>query len=136
MPMQTQYQPSYDDEQPHDDAELDVEDVFGDYNIEYWVRKGNKLVPASEDEVAQIHEWEREASARARLARWKRAEARPWPARLLRGVPFRGAMWLRQRFGQPLPPARVVREQEQRTQSPVKPQPAGGHDEHENETAM
>ena len=133
--MQTQYQLGYDDEQPHDDVELDVEDAFGAHNIEYWVRRGNKLVPATADEVAQIHEWERESSARARLALWTRAEVRPWPARLLSGVPFRYAMWLRQRLGQARPLVGAGREQEPRAHSPAQPRTAGGHDEHGNETA-
>jgi hypothetical protein len=143
MAMQTQYQPgydadqsSYDAEQPLDDVELDVEEAFGEHNIEYWVRKGNKLVPATEDEVAQIHEWERESSARARLALWKRAEVRPWPTRQPHGAPYRAAMWLRQRFGQPRPLEDASREKEQRQHPPVQPQTASGHDEHGNETAM
>jgi hypothetical protein len=134
--METQYQLTYDAEQPRDYAELDVEDAFGDHNIEYWVRRGNKLVPATDAEIAQIHEWEREASARARLALWKRSEACPWPARLLHGVPFRGVMWLRQRLGQPRTPAGAPCEQEQGSHSPIQPRTAGGHDEHGNETAM
>lgn len=71
-----------------DDVELDVEDAFGDHGIEYWARHGNRLVPATDDEVAQIHEWERESSALARLSLWEHQHARAGSrfAHLLRGV--------------------------------------------------
>jgi hypothetical protein len=64
--------------------DLDVEDAFGEHNIEYWVRKGNRLVPATPEESAQIQEWERERRAEARLAQLKEAQRRAlaWPARL------------------------------------------------------
>lgn len=61
---------------------LDVEDAFGEHTIEYWVRKGNKLVPATEQEIAHIQECEREQTAYLRLARLKEAQrqADHWPA--------------------------------------------------------
>jgi hypothetical protein len=48
-----------------DDQEPDVEDAFGDHDIEYWVWRGNKLVPATDEQVALL----REREALARLAR-------------------------------------------------------------------
>jgi len=71
-----------------EDAELDVEDAFGEHDIEYWVRRGNRLVPATAEDVAHIQEYQRELIAGARLERWQREETRrsPWPARLLGGV--------------------------------------------------
>lgn len=77
-----------------DDAALDVEDAFGEHDIEYWVRKGHRLVPATEAEIAQIQERECERVAAWRLARLKEAERldQHWSARLLqslRAVRFR-----------------------------------------------
>ena len=86
--VQTQHRPVSEANVPRDDAKLDVEDAFGDHDIEYWVRRGNKLVPATEDEVAQIHEWERESSALARLPLWEQQQtgAGTGLARLLHGL--------------------------------------------------
>lgn len=54
-----------------DEDELDVEDAFGEHDVEYWVRAGNRLVPAVPEQVATIREHE----ALRRLARWQRLEA-------------------------------------------------------------
>jgi hypothetical protein len=58
------------------DDDLDVEDCFGEHNVEYWVRRGNRLVPATADEVARIHAWERERNMLVRLERLKDEERR------------------------------------------------------------
>jgi hypothetical protein len=55
---------------------LDVEECFGEHDVEYWVRRDNRLVPATADEVARIHAWERERSMLARLERLKDEERR------------------------------------------------------------
>lgn len=55
------------------EGELDVEDAFGDHDIEYWVWSGNRLVPASPDQIALI----REREALLRLQVWA---ARKQPA--------------------------------------------------------
>lgn len=72
----------------HDDTALDVEDAFGEHDIEYWVRKGSRLVPATEAEIAQIQAWERERKTVWRLTRLKAAERleQRWSARLLRSL--------------------------------------------------
>lgn len=56
-----------------DDASqpLDVEEAFGEHDIEYWVPLNGKLVPASPDQVAMI----REQEAIRRLIRWRLLEA-------------------------------------------------------------
>lgn len=72
-------------ESVRDTDELDVEDAFGEHDIEHWVRKGNKLVPATEEEIAHIQEREREQTAYLRLARLKeeaQQQTDRWPARL------------------------------------------------------
>lgn len=51
-----------------DGDELDVEDAFGEHDIEYWVRSGGRLVPATPEQVAEL----RESAARRRLDRWQR----------------------------------------------------------------
>jgi hypothetical protein len=48
-----------------DDQEPDVEDAFGDHDIEFWVCRDNKLVPATDEQVALL----REREGLARLAR-------------------------------------------------------------------
>ncbi len=48
-------------------CEVDVEDAFGEHDIIYWVREGNRLVPANPTQIAAIHERE----ARLRLAVWR-----------------------------------------------------------------
>jgi hypothetical protein len=58
----------------HDD--LDVEECFGEHDVEYWVRKGNRLVPATEAEVERIRAWERDRMTLARLERRKEEERR------------------------------------------------------------
>lgn len=58
------------------DDDLDVEDCFGAHDVEYWVRRGNRLVPATANEVARIHAWERERTTLARLERLKNGERR------------------------------------------------------------
>lgn len=65
-----------------DADELDVEDAFGAHDIEYWVRKGYRLVPATKEEIAHIQECEREQTAYLRLAHLKEAQrqADRWPA--------------------------------------------------------
>lgn len=54
-----------------DEDEIDVEDAFGEHDVEYWVRAGNRLIPATEEQVAAIREHE----ALRRLTRWQRLEA-------------------------------------------------------------
>jgi hypothetical protein len=78
--------------------DLEVEECFGEHDVEYWVRRGNRLVPATADEVARIHAWERERMTLVRLERLKdeerrqrtilfrlRAVVRRWMARADRG---------------------------------------------------
>jgi len=65
---------------------VDLEDAFGEHRIEYWVRKGNALVPATEHEIAAIRSWEREHAAALRLERLKQVEYRR-----RRWQPFRAA---------------------------------------------
>ena len=78
-------------------AELDVEDAFGAHDIEYWVRRGNRLVPAAAEDIAQIQEWERELAAHARLERWRRDERRAqrWRVRFLRRALARCEAWMK-----------------------------------------
>jgi CheY-like chemotaxis protein len=131
--LQMQNQPGYVDDEPQDDSELDVEDMFGDHDIEYWVRKGHKLVPATNDEIAQIHEWERESVALARLALWQRRRGFPRSvvARLLRGV-----TWAEKRLGHSRRPMRADhgqaqdqdQDQELRWRVPHGSAEAGGYD--------
>jgi hypothetical protein len=134
--MKPPHLPAFGGEQPLDDVELDVEDAFGDHSIEFWVRKGNTLVPATNDDVAQIREWEREAKARARLAAWQLTETRSWSAHLLHWAPLRCAPWIRRRAGQQRMPADAEREHEQCSHVPVRPQTMGKHDEHEDGTTL
>lgn len=56
--------------------EIDLEAAFGSHEIEYWVRKGNALLPATEREIAAIRAWEREQSAAIRLEQFKQFERR------------------------------------------------------------
>ncbi|HST87036.1 MAG TPA: hypothetical protein VLJ14_01560 [Ktedonobacterales bacterium] len=55
---------------------VDLDDAFGEHHIEYWVRKQNALVPATEREIAAIRAWEREHTAALRLERLKQVEHR------------------------------------------------------------
>ncbi|HEU5439061.1 MAG TPA: hypothetical protein VFU88_07205 [Ktedonobacterales bacterium] len=70
---------SHDKQMPcPDGGALDVEDAFfGDHDVEYWVARDGRLVPADPDEVACIQAWEHEralAAVRARhLGRWRRS---------------------------------------------------------------
>lgn len=127
--VQTQNQPVYERDMPRDDVELDVEDAFSDHDIEYWVRKGNKLVPATDDEIAQIREWGRESSALVRLALWKHMQVRSRSgfARLLRGF-----MWVEQRLGLSRQPLGAGHEPEQRQRPHVE---ARGREQHATERA-
>lgn len=54
-----------------DEDALDVEDAFGEHDVEYWIRSGNRLVPATPEQATALREWE----ALRRLERWRRAEA-------------------------------------------------------------
>lgn len=127
--VQTQSQPVYEGKVSRDEVALDVEDAFGDHDIEYWVRKGNRLAPATDDEVAQIREWGRESSALVRLALWKHMQARSRSgfARLLRGV-----MWVEQRLGRSLRPLGSGHEPEQGQRPHVE---ARGHEQRATERA-
>lgn len=58
------------------EMELEVEDAFGAHDIEYWVRRGNRLVPATEEDIARIRAWEDQRVARSLVGRWKRDERR------------------------------------------------------------
>ena len=53
-----------------DESELDVEDAFGAHDIEYWVRSGSRLVPATPEQIAAI----REREGLRRLGRWQHIE--------------------------------------------------------------
>jgi len=134
VPLQNQ--PDYVDEAPQDDMALDVEDMFGDHDIEYWVRKGPKLVPAMEDEIAQVQERERESAALARLALWQRRHGFPRSifARLRRGV-----TWVEKRLGHSRRPMRADhakgQDEELRWRVPHGAAEAGGYDQQANETA-
>lgn len=77
--------------------ELDVEDAFGEHDIEYWVRRGNRLVPAAAEDIAQIREWERELAAHVRLEQWRRDErrARRWRVRFPRRALVRCEAWMK-----------------------------------------
>lgn len=48
-------------------CEVDVEDAFGEHDIIYWIREGNRLVPANPTQIAAIQEHE----TRLRLAVWR-----------------------------------------------------------------
>lgn len=128
--------PAHEADVPLDDGELDVEDAFGDgdHDIEYWVRHGNRLVPATDDEVAQIHEWERESAALARLALLKRwqVHSRSRLARLMRGIAS-----VQQRFGHSPPLLGSSGNDDRQCQQcpPAQPTQPHGYDEHMPETA-
>lgn len=51
---------------PDGAEEPDVEDAFGEHDIEYWVWSGSRLVPATTEQVAAIREHE----ALCRLPSW------------------------------------------------------------------
>lgn len=56
-------------------ADSDVEwAFFGVHDIEYWVVRGGRLVPADAAERERIAERERERSALPRLRRWEREQ--------------------------------------------------------------
>lgn len=82
-------------EREHDGEDaVDVEDAFGAHDIEYWVRRGDRLVPATEEDIARIRAWESQRVAWSLVAQWEREERRPvrrWLAR------WRG--WLRRDAG-------------------------------------
>lgn len=59
------------------DGELDVEDAFGEHDIEYWVWDGNRLIPAPPNKLARIHELE----ALDRLTWQRRLASEPPPMR-------------------------------------------------------
>ena len=69
-----------------DDGPRDVEEAFGEHDIDYWVWDGNRLIPASPQKRALI----REREALQRLREWpereqwaSQARGRPaWRARL------------------------------------------------------
>jgi hypothetical protein len=50
--------------------EPDVEDAFGEHDIEYWVWRGHTLIPATPEQAVALREHE----ALARLARWQQAQ--------------------------------------------------------------
>lgn len=66
------------------DAELDVEDAFGAHDIEYWVRRENRLVPATAEDIERIRAWESQRVALLLVERWEREQPHPlgrWLAR-------------------------------------------------------
>lgn len=66
------WQPSGDSE---DRADPDMEwAFFGVHDIEYWVVRDGRLVPADASELERIAEGERERAAQARLLRWEREQ--------------------------------------------------------------
>jgi hypothetical protein len=51
---------------------IDVEEAFGEHEIEYWVWHDNRLIPAPPDKLARIQELE----ALQRLDEWRAAQER------------------------------------------------------------
>lgn len=73
---------------------VDVEDAFGAHDIEYWVRRDNRLVPATEEDIARIRAWESQRVAWSLAAPWEREER--W---LVRRWLTRCRGWLRREAG-------------------------------------
>ncbi|MGH2517660.1 MAG: hypothetical protein ACRDHP_18580 [Ktedonobacterales bacterium] len=71
--------------------ELDVEDAFGAHDTEYWVWSGNRLVPATPDQVTII----REREALLRLSAWTAREAAHVDTAALPLPGMRWVAWLR-----------------------------------------
>lgn len=88
--------------QPDDTPAADpyLEWVFSEaHDIEYWVVRDGRLVPAESSDLERIAEWERERSAVPRLHQWERQKvpARP-PSVVVRFVAWcaglrRYAVW-------------------------------------------
>jgi DNA-binding response OmpR family regulator len=123
----------YEVDVPRDDVELDVEDAFGDHDIEYWVRHGKKLVPATDHEVDQIRERERDSSALVRLTLWKHRQVRTSSgfARLLRGIAS-----VQQRLGHSQRQLGSGNKQQHQQRSPIKRPIVREHDQHPSENVL
>ena len=52
----------------------DFPDPFGEHDIEWWVWDGERLIPASEEAMQEIEEYERAREARRRLAAMERSQ--------------------------------------------------------------
>lgn len=74
-----------------DERELDIEDAFGEHDIEYWVWSGNRLVPATPDQIVII----REREALARLRAWNDREMHAERGRSRRDSFLQVIGWLR-----------------------------------------
>ncbi|HEX8032929.1 MAG TPA: hypothetical protein VF510_03740, partial [Ktedonobacterales bacterium] len=97
------------------EGEVDVEDAFSEHDIAYWVRDGDRLVPATPTQIAAIQEHE----TQLRLAAWRaHLSTHPLHINRLRRV----GLYLRHTFS--LPP--VVRSrllQAQQTAPAADPHP-------------
>lgn len=75
----------------HSEGEVDVEGAFGEHDIAYWVREGNRLVPATPTQIAAIQEHE----ALLRLAQWRtNASTHPLHISHLRHIGLHMRHWL------------------------------------------
>lgn len=73
------------------ECDIDVEDAFGQHDVIYWVREGNRLVPATPTQIAAIQEHE----ALLRLAVWRSdTSTRPLHIRHLRHIGRATRRWL------------------------------------------
>lgn len=73
------------------ECDIDVEDAFGQHDIIYWVREGNRLVPATPTQIAAIQEHE----ALLRLAVWRSdTNTHPLHIRHLRHIGRAMRRWL------------------------------------------
>jgi hypothetical protein len=59
-----------------DPSELELNDAYGDHNIEYWVWSGKRLVPATPEQVVVIHGIEQRLNLTRREAIEELAEQR------------------------------------------------------------
>lgn len=73
------------------EGEIDVEDAFGEHDIAYWIREGQRLVPATPTQIATIQE--REALLRLAVSR-SDYDARPHYASHLRRIVLFMRRWV------------------------------------------
>lgn len=69
---------------------------FGVHDIEYWVVRDGRLVPADATELERIAERERERAAQARLPHWERAQRQERRSGVIARFVSRCRGWLRQ----------------------------------------
>lgn len=74
-------------------ARAEAIDPYGEHEIEYWVPDGDRLIPATLEDIMRIHEFERARTARRRLETWKRQDQRPAPRQPLRWLRPLAARW-------------------------------------------